>query len=120
MQTQFFSTRKPGLLCLVIMLGLALHAAPAASQDAAQTTLYLPLVVSGEPPVSTTLPTSVFGAVMTRIDPARGLDDAIAAGARWIRSDNNLLWRDVEPVEGAGYHWDAPSVQLIEQEMINA
>jgi hypothetical protein len=43
----------------------------------------------------------------------------VALGASWVRG-GNLLWRDVEPVEGGGYHWDAPGVQLLEQEMLNA
>jgi hypothetical protein len=58
--------------------------------------------------------------VMTSITPDRGLESAIAAGATWIRSNNNLLWRDVEPIEDAGYHWDTPAMQRIEQEMIRA
>jgi hypothetical protein len=65
-------------------------------------------------------PVSFFGVVMTSIAPERGLDSAVAAGATWIRSNNNILWRDVEPIEGAGYHWDTPAMRLIEQEMIRA
>jgi hypothetical protein len=57
---------------------------------------------------------------MTSITPDRGFESLHAAGVTWIRSNNNLLWRDVEPVEGGGYEWNTPALQRIEQEMILA
>ncbi len=58
--------------------------------------------------------------VMSSITPDRGFDSLQAAGVTWIRSDNNLLWRDIEPIEGGGYQWNTPAVQQIEQEMMRA
>ena len=58
--------------------------------------------------------------VMSGISPNRGFDSLRAAGVTWIRSDNTLRWRDVEPVEGGGYQWNTAAVQRIEQEMILA
>jgi hypothetical protein len=57
---------------------------------------------------------------MSSIAPERGFDSLLAAGVTWIRSNNTLLWRDVEPIEGAGYQWNTPPMQRIEQEMIRA
>ena len=71
-------------------------------------TIYMPLVKTASE--------TIFGLNMTRLTPARGLNDAVALRTNWVRG-NSLLWRDVEPVEGGGYHWDAPSVKLLEQEM---
>ncbi|NJN16551.1 MAG: hypothetical protein HC822_09895 [Oscillochloris sp.] len=31
-----------------------------------------------------------------------------------------MAWKDVEPVEGAGYNWDAPAVKALENDMITA
>jgi hypothetical protein len=58
--------------------------------------------------------------VMNSIAPERGFDSLRAAGVTWIRSNNTLLWRDVEPVEGGGYQWNTPAMQGIEQEMLRA
>jgi len=58
--------------------------------------------------------------VMNDITPERGFDSLLAAGVTWIRSNNGLLWRDVEPVEGAAYQWNTPAMQRIEQEMLRA
>jgi len=57
---------------------------------------------------------------MSAISPNRGFDSLRAAGVTWIRSDNTLLWRDVEPVEGGGYQWNTPAMLRIEQEMMLA
>jgi hypothetical protein len=131
------SHRTTIVLGIWIILALLLPAAISlASQSSMRPTVYLPLVLSvpSEPPPTPSpqpwpspiptpqpaLPSSVFGLVMTGIRPERGLDGALEAGIAWIRSDNNLLWRDVEPIEGAGYQWSAPSVQRVEQEMIRA
>ncbi len=61
----------------------------------------------------------IFGLDTTSLTPERGLDGLVASGTSWVRA-RNLLWRDVEPVEGGEYHWDAPSVQIVEQEMLAA
>ena len=37
-----------------------------------------------------------------------------------MRSDNTILWRQIEPVEGGGYNWNTPLMQRIEREMISA
>jgi hypothetical protein len=58
--------------------------------------------------------------VMSSIAPERGFDSLRAAGVTWIRSNNSLMWRDVEPVEGGGYQWNTPAIQRIEQEMMLA
>jgi hypothetical protein len=55
----------------------------------------------------------------TSLSPEHGLDGLVASGASWVRA-SNLFWRDVEPVEGGEYHWDAPSVQAVEQDMLAA
>jgi len=71
-------------------------------------TIYLPIV---------RLPSeNIFGLSMTSLAPERGLNDVVALRTSWVRG-NSLIWRDVEPVEGGGYHWDAPSVRLLEQEL---
>ena len=59
---------------------------------------------------------SIFGLNMTSVTPDRGLSDVVALGTSWVRG-SNLIWRDVEPVEGGAYRWDAPSVKLLEQEL---
>lgn len=62
---------------------------------------------------------SVFGLEMFRIEPDRGLGMAAATNVQWVRR-NGLHWKAVEPEEGQGYHWDAPVVRQLEQELINA
>jgi hypothetical protein len=102
-----------GLLVLALtVVGAASGRAPAATaQPSAAHTLFLPLVgVQIE---------TIFGLDTTSLTPERGLDDIAALGTTWVRG-RNLRWRDVEPIEGGGYRWDAPSVRLVEQEMINA
>jgi hypothetical protein len=125
-------------------------APPAASQSGLDLNTYLPLIVADVaqptptpthpivpsptpgpsptpwpsptpgPSPTPVLPASVFGMVMSSISPERGFDSLRAAGVTWIRSNNTLLWRDVEPVEGDGYQWNTPAVQRIEQEMLRA
>jgi hypothetical protein len=108
------------LLGLWIVLALGLPAAIVyGRQSTVETAIYLPIIQSAAAQPAP-LPSSVFGMVMTTIAPQRGLDSAAAAGVRWIRSNNNLLWRDVEPVEGKGYRWDAPSIRIFEQEILRA
>jgi hypothetical protein len=82
-----------------------------AGADTGSHTLYLPSVIAQTQ--------TIFGLDATSLTPERGLDGLVASGAIWVRA-SSLLWRDVEPVEGDGYHWDAPSVQLVEQEMLAA
>ena len=135
-------SRRALLLAIWMVLTAILPAAIVfASQAVPQHLTYLPLIMAVAAPPQLTpspqppppqptpgpsptptpdQPASVFGVVMSSITPERGVDGAVTAGVRWIRSDNNLLWRDVEPIEGAGYQWNAPLVQRIEQEMILA
>jgi hypothetical protein len=121
MRLRTCSSRTIALLILWILLAVVFPAAvPAASQSEAKSTIYLPLVLSADPAAQPTPSSTVFGMVMGSISPERGLDDVIAAGATWIRSDNNLLWREVEPVEGGDYQWNTPAIQRLEQEMILA
>src|SRR5262245_49620620 len=125
------------VLGIWLVLALLVPAAIAlASQSTPRPAVYLPLILSipSEPPPAPSPPpspspvpspqpapaASAFGVVMTSIMPERGFDGALEAGVAWIRSNENLLWRDVEPVEGGGYQWSAPSVQRVEQEMIRA
>ncbi len=76
-------------------------------------TIYVPLVQYRSP-----LQT-VFGLEMAAVTPERGLDLVITSGTKWVRR-NALRWKDIEPVEGQGYSWDAPHIKSLEQEMINA
>lgn len=62
---------------------------------------------------------TVFGIEMSYISPQTGLDLVLTSGTKWVRR-NGLLWKEIEPVEGAGYQWDLPSVKQLEQEMITA
>lgn len=102
---------------LIIMIFAAFGGATfvgyAQAQATATPSIYLPLVVNRYPPLG------VFGVEMTSVSVGRGLDSLTAPDTSWIRR-NGLLWRDVEPVDGAGYNWSAPSVQALEQEMIAA
>jgi hypothetical protein len=71
------------------------------------------------PQVQTLRGASIFGVETTSLSSARGFDLALNAGTRWVRR-NGLLWRDVEPVEGAGYVWDAPLVRNLERDFRTA
>jgi hypothetical protein len=62
---------------------------------------------------------TIFGLDATSLTPERGLNDMVALGTTWVRG-SSLLWRDIEPIDGGGYHWDAPSVKLVEQELLGA
>ena len=120
MSSQHPRLRGAILLALVAAAVLAPGvAAPTASQSPIGTTIYLPLAALDRSPLPGA-PNSAFGMVMSAVSSQRGLDGALAAGATWIRSNNNLRWRDVEPVEGGGYNWSAPSVKLVEQEILAA
>src|SRR4051794_24044813 len=107
------------LLCICCVLAASISAAlPAAGQSALQQNVYLPLIAGDivlpqpsptpgpSPTPQPTPPATVFGMVMSSITPDRGFDSLRAAGVTWIRSNNNLLWRDVEPIEAGGYQWN--------------
>jgi hypothetical protein len=99
----------------LIIAGLLLVGAPtrprAVAADTGPYTVYLPAVIAQTQ--------TIFGLDATSLTPERGLDGLVASRTSWVRA-SNLFWRDVEPVEGGGYHWDAPNVQLLEQEMVTA
>jgi hypothetical protein len=100
-----------GLLIAALLLASATDRPHTAAANTGVYTTYLPSVVAQTQ--------MVFGLDATSLTPARGLDGLLASGTSWVRA-SNLFWRDVEPVEGGDYHWDAPSVQLVEQEMLAA
>jgi hypothetical protein len=83
----------------------------ASAADAQAYRVYLPSTLAQTQPI--------FGLDTTSLTPERGLDGLLALGTSWVRA-GNLLWRDIEPVEGGEYHWDAPSVRLTEQDMLTA
>lgn len=104
------------ILALLVFITLAaglLAPQPAPAQVQKTQRAYLPLVAGG------TNVRSVFGLEMLQLSANRGLDLVAATGTRWIRR-NALLWKDVEPVPGAGYNWEHPSVKTLEQELIRA
>jgi hypothetical protein len=100
-----------GLIIATLFLASVTGRPHAAAADTALYTTYLPAIMAQTQPI--------FGLDATSLTPAHGLDGLVASGTSWVRA-GNLLWRDVEPVEGDAYHWDAPSVQLLEQEMLAA
>jgi hypothetical protein len=111
----FARLRRGGLLLGFMAAALALAGAAgrprASAADAGAYTLYLPSMVAQTQPI--------FGLDTSSLTPERGLDGLLSLRTSWVRA-NNLLWRDVEPVEGGGYRWDAPSVRLAEQDMLAA
>jgi hypothetical protein len=100
-----------GLIIAAVLLTGVPNRLPTAAAATGPYITYLPAMHMQTQPI--------FGLGATRLTPERGLDGLIASGASWVRA-SNLLWRDVEPVEGGAYHWDAPSVQLVEQELLAA
>src|SRR5215213_4153691 len=98
------------IIAALLLVGTTGHPRAAAA-DTRLYSLYLPAVISQTQ--------TIFGLDATSLTPERGLDGLVAAGTSWVRA-SNLLWRDVEPLEGGEYHWDAPSMQLVEQEMLSA
>jgi len=109
--------RRITLLSALVLLACSFgrpQVSPAApASQAAGHRLFLPQIV-GRPPRPT-----VFGIEMHKITAARGLDLAVTSGTGWIRR-NGLQWKLVEPVEGAGYRWDAPEIVQLEQELRDA
>lgn len=71
------------------------------------------------PMTAGTVPSMVFGVEMLDGRPQRGLDGVAQLGPAWLRR-NGLLWKDVEPIEGRGYHWTSPRVVALESELIAA
>ena len=100
-----------GLIIAALLLAGVTGRPRAAAADTGLHTLYLPAMIAQTQ--------TIFGLDATSLTPERGLDGLVASGASWVRA-SNLFWRDVEPVEGGEYHWDTPSVQLVEQEMLTA
>jgi hypothetical protein len=62
---------------------------------------------------------SVFGIEIVDGLTEEYWDDIAALGVLWVRK-NGLLWKDIEPIEGGGYRWDAEPVRLLEQDMLRA
>jgi len=91
-------------LCFLGLLGLLLSLtagalAAAQPQTAGPTKIFLPLVL-GQP-----LPLSPFGFdLRTHIGDA-AVGYVTDAQAKWVRA-GDVLWSDVEPVRGGGYHWE--------------
>ncbi len=83
-----------------------------ANQSAASYRLFLPVVLGSAPP-------AVFGVETSQLSSERGLEGLVAMQPYWVRR-NGLRWKDVEPVEGAGYQWNTLAVQALEAEMIRA
>ena len=100
-----------GLIIAALLLAGVTGRPHAAAADTGLYTTYLPAMIAQTQ--------TIFGLDATSLTPERGLDGLVASGTSWVRA-SNLFWRDVEPVEGGEYHWDAPSVQLVEQEMLAA
>lgn len=105
-------------LCLLMLLtsveggSNVLQARQARAQQNPQS-IYLP-IVTNKYPLRT-----VFGIEMARVAPERGLADATSLGLTWVRR-NGLIWRDIEPVEGGAFNWQAPSMRGLEEEMMHA
>jgi hypothetical protein len=115
--------RKGAVIGLVIAMLLCVYTAGLRSTTSAAAPPFVgiqtPALYTLYLPVAAARTDTIFGLGTTSLTPERGLDDIVALGTTWVRS-GSLLWRDVEPVEGGGYHWDAPGVRAIEQEMLNA
>jgi hypothetical protein len=101
------------LALFVIFLGGLSAPLPLPAQPARDKLLFLPLAGGGSGP------TPVFGIEMLRLDAARGIDLVTTSGTRWVRR-NGLLWKQVEPTQGAGYSWDHPDIKELELEMVRA
>ena len=100
-----------GLIIAALLLASVTGRPRSAVADTGLYTTYLPSISVQTQPI--------FGMDATSLTPEHGLDGLVASGASWVRA-GSLFWRDAEPVEGGEYHWDVPSVQLVEQEMLAA
>jgi hypothetical protein len=117
MSNRFFLRTGSLCVCLLLLLGISTsYVTPSlisqAQAAAGGSRIYLPYVTNRFPAQN------IFGVGMTVI-PDVFAQDVASLGATWVRRDGPL-WRDVEPEDGGGYHWDAPVVRLFEQEMLNA
>jgi len=102
---------------LFVLLALGLGGAPSSvvqGQNGTPTPsrVYLPNTVGN------VIPRTIFGIDITQAVPERNLGGARNIGANFVRR-GNLPWKDVEPVEGAGYNWAAPSMAFLEAELRN-
>jgi hypothetical protein len=78
-----------------------------------------------QPPVQVYLPLmrelgpglTPFGLEVDQVVPERDVERLIDLGPSWVRR-NALSWAAVEPVEGAGYAWDHPSIVQLEQDLL--
>lgn len=119
MNRRFFLSITGFLMCMSLALTFwsgprSIHfTSEVHAQSIGSNRVYLPLVRSNYPAQNS------FAVEMTSVTVDRGLPDVVNAGATWVRR-NGLLWSDVEPVQGAGYNWNAASVKALEQEMLNA
>lgn len=107
--------RHRRLLALVLLLALGVaggSSSMVSGQAVAPFRTYIPISLGLQ------IPRTVFGVEMTQATAARNLDGARAIGSRFVRR-NGLLWKDIEPVEGAGYNWAAPSAVALETELRN-
>jgi hypothetical protein len=111
MMMPFHKCHLFGLIIAALLLAGATGRPRAATADTGPYTLYLPAVSAQTQ--------TIFGLDTTSLTPEHGLDGLLASGTSWVRA-SSLFWRDVEPAEGGEYHWDAPSVQILEQEMLTA
>jgi hypothetical protein len=103
---------RPLLALRLLLLALAalLIAAPLQAQTPAPPyQLNLPLLGSGGP-------RGLLGVEVTRLAPDRDIDGLTAMAPGWVRR-GGLRWRDVEPLPGGGYRWDAPALQALEAEL---
>jgi hypothetical protein len=109
------------LLPFAIILVLALTAqgslavfsqARAQAAPGAGPSVFLPLMVGGNPPVST-----VFGVEVGSLADSQALADTEAVDPTWIRR-NSLNWSEIQPTKSGGYNWPAGSV--LEADMIKA
>ena len=91
------------LFVLLALSILPLSAADLKAQTNAPSYLYLPLLMKDYTP-----PLSIFGIQMDyAVSPTAGLQQALAAGAHWLRFDA-FDWDRIEPVSTspATYRWD--------------
>lgn len=103
---------KQRLILLAILFTLIMSM-PVSVPAAPGNTVYLPLIFRDHPA------NTIFGIEMSQVSATTGLDLVLTSGTGWVRR-NAMLWSEIEPIEGAGYRWDAPSVQRLEAEMLAA
>jgi len=100
--------RRSLRLLLLLALTLTLvHASTATSSAPFQ--LFLPAMGSGP----------ARGALGVELSGAGSPDGLPELGAAWVRY-NSLRWRDVEPLPGQDYRWDAPAVRALDAQLRTA